>query len=283
MKTFFVTLLLCLSMGISAFADQDTTVLTMQTKCAKATGYLPFLDGTNEPDYAHKANGLIMKTMREMVKTVGNAGTFSYSVQLNRPSLVSVLLKVQNKDKECYQALNLDLTNGQDFTVFDFFVNDNVINEVLGKYESFLFTEDGVFLRDKKWEKYSKFIPFSKILTSVRIGQAGRLFQIAKLTRDSENKMLSIKKNRLFAIKLDSNPTTGFKWDAELPADGKIIKVGSSFIIPRQEEERVGVPGSEILFFSPVVAGKYDIKMNYKRSWEKHYIDSFNFTVNVRE
>ncbi|MCQ2381516.1 MAG: hypothetical protein MJ032_04140, partial [Acidaminococcaceae bacterium] len=98
MKTFFVTLLLCLSMCISAFADQDTTVLTMQTKCAKATGYLPFLDGTNEPDYAHKANGLIMKTMREMVKTVGNAGTFSYSVQLNRPSLVSVLLKAQNKD-----------------------------------------------------------------------------------------------------------------------------------------------------------------------------------------
>ena len=283
MKKFATFLLLAMLFCSSVFADQYTTVLTMQTKCAKATGFLPYIDGASEMEYAVKANGLIINKMREMVKKVGNKGTFSYSVQLNRPSVVSFLLKAQNEDKEYYQAMNLDLTNGHEISIYDFFVNEDSFNKVLENYESFLFTDDGIFLRDNTGEKYNKFVPFSKILTSVRIGQAGRLFQIAKLTRKSEDKILSIKKNNLFAIKLNSNPTTGFRWDADLPTDGQIIKVGSSFIIPRQEEERVGVPGSEILFFYAAVPGKYDIKMNYKRSWEKHSIDGFNFIVNVRE
>jgi len=275
------TFLFCIC--FSVFADQNTTVLTMQTKCSDATGILPYIDGANDINYQNKANNLIMATMREMVKSIGNNGSFSYSVQLNRASVVSILLKAQNGKKVCYKSLNIDLTDGQEFAISEFFVNDEKTKQIFGDFKSFVFTEQGVFLQTKKDDKYDKFVPFSDIMSSVRIGEAGRLFQIAKLTRKSENKILIVPKYNLIAIKLDANSTTGYKWDAELPPNGEIIKVGSSYIMRPLEKEQVGVPGNEVLFFSPVTSGKYIIKMFYHRAWEKFNVDQFQFTVVVTD
>lgn len=283
MKKLLTIMMLCLSLFSVCYADQDTTVLSMPTKCFNAKGIIPYIDGTADEEFERKANGVIMNTVREIVKQVGSAGSFSYSVQLNRPSLVSVLLKAQNGSRVNYKALNLDLTTGRDAVINEFFVNDDSLKNALGKFEGYVFTEEGVFLRNSAKVKYTRFVPYSEILTSVRIGEAGRLFKIARLTRKSEKKILHIAKNNLFAIQLDSNPTTGYRWEAELPKDGQIMKVASSFVIPKPEDQQVGTPGKEILFFYTTAPGSYDITFRYKRGWEKFNVDEFVTTVAVRE
>lgn len=283
MKKILFVLLLCFSFCTMTFAEQDTTILSMPTKCFNAEGILPYIDGCPDEDFERKANGVIINTIRSMVKQIGQAGTFSYSVQLNRSSVVSILLKAQNGNRTFYKSLNLDLTKGVDAPIYTFFVQNEEMAKILGKFDSYIFTDNGVYLKDKGHLKYDRFIPFAKILTNVRIGEAGRLFKIARLTRKSEKKILHIPKNSLFAIQLDSNPTTGYRWNADLPPKGEIIKISSSFIIPNQEKQQTGTPGKEILFFYTNTPGKYDINFHYNRSWEKFNIEQFITTVVVRE
>ena len=45
MKKFLFVLLLCLSFCTVTLAEQDTTILSMPTKCFDAEGILPYIDG----------------------------------------------------------------------------------------------------------------------------------------------------------------------------------------------------------------------------------------------
>ena len=55
--------------------------------------------------------------------------------------------------------------------------------------------------------------------------------------------------------------------------------MGSSFTIPSSNDTRVGVPGVEILVLAVTQPGIYQVRMDYKRSWEKLSLQSFSFTV----
>ena len=63
-----------------------------------------------------------------------------------------------------------------------------------------------------------------------------------------------------------------------------VVRVGSTFIIPREEEERVatGVAGTEILFLNVQQPGTYKVQMEYKRPWERISLDKFTFTIIAR-
>ena len=284
MKTLLTTLL-CLLLCSGAFADQRTTVLQEQTTLGKATATLPFIDGSNDAAYEKQANSLIRETATKLAKEVGNGAVISYEVKLNRPSLVSLLLTATNGVKTAYQGLNIDLTTGAEFTVLDFFVDKDEVRENLkankGEYDNVLFAEQGFLLRADKHGAYSEFVPYTKVLSHMRIGEAGRLMQIAKLTSAAAGKTLIMDEPGLIAIKLDSNPSTGYGWQLATTSSA-VAKVGSSFTIPRQEVERVGVPGTEITFLNIAQPGTYTIKMDYKRPWEKLTLDSVSFTVVVK-
>ena len=101
MKT-LITALLCMLLCVPAFADQQTTVLSSPVNIKKATGFLPFIDGSNDPILEKEANNILQKYAEELVDKVGNKGTINYAVQLNRPSLVSVLLQANNEKKVAY-------------------------------------------------------------------------------------------------------------------------------------------------------------------------------------
>ncbi len=283
MKKFIAVLLFMVSMAGVCFAEQNITVLKYKVKCAGAEGVIPYIDGTASEDYEKMANKVVFDMVKKIVRAVGNKGTFSYAVQLNRSSVVSVLLKAENDGKECYTGLNLDLTKGNDASIHEFFVADDNIKKLLGDYKAYLLTDRGVYLQDDVKGKFNRFLPYSQLLPSVRIGEAGRLFQIARLSRRCEGKVLIVPPHSLIAIQLDANPSTGYHWDAVLPESGKIIKVASSFILPPQEKARTGVPGKEIVFLYADDTGLYDVEFQYKRGWEKFNIDKFQVTVSVRE
>jgi predicted secreted protein len=71
-----------------------------------------------------------------------------------------------------------------------------------------------------------------------------------------------------FSITLESNPTTGYKWELSDPVDTRIIKlVGSAF--RAAESKLLGAGGREIWTFKAVGKGRTEIRMKYVRPWEK--------------
>ena len=71
MKT-LITALLCMLLCVPAFADQQTTVLSSPVNIKKATGFLPFIDGSNDPVLEKEANSILQKYAEELVDKVGN-------------------------------------------------------------------------------------------------------------------------------------------------------------------------------------------------------------------
>ena len=66
MKT-FITALLCMLLCVPAFADQQTTVLSSPVNIKKATGFLPFIDGSNDPVLEKEANNIMKSRMRKIL------------------------------------------------------------------------------------------------------------------------------------------------------------------------------------------------------------------------
>ena len=276
----FLTTIICLLLCLPVFADQQTTVLQEQATINKASATLPYIDGSNDVAYEKQLNTLIRETATKLSKEVGG-GSVSYEVKLNRPSLVSILMCATNGSRTVYAGLNLDLTTGKEFTVTDFFVDKEEVQQALGDYERVLFAENGFYLQQEKYGEYSAFVPYAKVLNHMRIGEAGRIMQVARLTNAASGKTLVLDKPGLLALKLNANPSTGYSWQVSA-SSAAVTKVGSSFTIVREEEAMVGAPGTEIIFLNVQEPGTYTVNMEYKRPWEKLSLDKFGFTVVVR-
>lgn len=86
-----------------------------------------------------------------------------------------------------------------------------------------------------------------------------------------------------FSVTLDSNPTTGYKWQLAKPLDEGILKlVGSEYKKPATK--LVGAGGKEIWVFKATAKGRTSIRLKYVRSWEKGVqpVKEAAFTVIVR-
>lgn len=276
----FLTAIICLMLCVPAFADQQTTVLSEQVKLDKAAAQVPFVDGSNDLALEKNANMLLRERAKKLVRDVGGEGTLTYKVMLNRPSIFSVLLTAKNGSKTAYDGVNVDLTSGREFTVTDFFVDNDKVKAALGDYKYVLFGEEGFYLQNEKHADYDKFVPYADLLDSMRIGEAGRLMQVARLTANAEGKTLTLKDGGLIAIKLDGNPSTGYGWHLKTNSDN-VKSVGTSFTIPAADDQRVGTPGIEIVMLAVKGKGEHQVTMEYKRSWEQFVLKSFTFNVKV--
>lgn len=270
----------------SACADQPTTVLTEVKDGKQIVMEVPVIDGANSETLQRSANGVLRSAAEDVANKVGKQGTVTYDVTLNRPSLVSVLLKAANRGRSYYRAVNIDLTTGREFSLDDFFFSGEEREKLLGKNtDNILFMENGIALAEKKGASYDRVYSYQELLPLSRIGDIGRLMSVWKLTENSDGKILTIKQGDMFAFKLDANPSTGFQWVNTVsggPVNG-IVKTGSSFVIPNSQKEQVGTPGIEFQFFAAKAPGNYKIKLSYQRPWEKvNGIRECNVTVIVK-
>jgi predicted secreted protein len=86
-----------------------------------------------------------------------------------------------------------------------------------------------------------------------------------------------------FDLSLESNPTTGFAWQATQSPDEKIVQlVNNQFVAP--SGDLMGAPGEEVWQFRATGAGTTTMVLEYARSWEtdvppaKRYTITFNVT-----
>jgi predicted secreted protein len=255
-----------------AFADQPTTVLTELKSGKQVAIEIPVIDGANDEVFQRTANHSLRNAAEDVADKIGKRGMVTYEVTLNRPSLVSILLKGNNGGRSYFRAVNIDLTTGRDFTLDDFFFSGEEREKLLGKStENLIFTEEGIAFSEKKGAAYTRKFSYEELIPLARIGDIGRLLTVWKLTEISHGKILTVKKGDLFAFKLNANPSTGYQWMNTVsggPANG-LNKIGSSFVIPNSQKEQVGMPGTEFQFFAAREPGTYQFKLGYQRPWEK--------------
>ena len=267
---------LCLAASLlfsqMAFADQPTTVLTELKAVKQINMEIPVIDGANDEVFQRSANSALRNAAEDVADKVGKKGTVTYEVTLNRPSLVSILLKGTNGGRNYFRAVNIDLTTGREFTLDEFFFGGEEREKLLGKNAgNVLFTENGIALADKKGAAYDRVFSYRELLPLSRIGDIGRLITVWKLTENSDGKILALKQGDLFAFKLNANPSTGFQWVNSVsggPVNG-IVKAGSSFMIPNSQKEQTGTPGLEFQFYAAKLPGTYQLLLSYQRPWEK--------------
>ena len=88
--------------------------------------------------------------------------------------------------------------------------------------------------------------------------------------------------NQEFIIALDSNPTTGYSWQASY--DESVLElVGKSYEMGEEAKQGVvGAGGVEYFQFKVLKAGKTEITLVYKRPWEEESLYQKAFTVIIK-
>jgi len=267
----------CLLLSATCFADQRTTVLDEVSSNGTGKVVMPYIDGSNDVTLEAGLNSIIKEEALKLVKKAGKNASLSYEITLNRPSLVSLVLKAEGS-KAYYKGLNLDVTTGREFTLNDFFVKNDNVKDIVSK-DDFVLSESAILYPQSNYATYNTAIPYGEVLDSVRVGEAGRIFQVARLTNKSQSKTLHLQGAGLVAIKLASNPSTGYSWQIA-PSSG-VKEVGRSFNMPALNDGRTGVPGEEIIVFAVSGKGMHNINFQYKRAWEKSFAESFNVKIEV--
>ncbi len=92
----------------------------------------------------------------------------------------------------------------------------------------------------------------------------------------SEEKSVKIKKE--FTISLDSNPSTGYKWEASF--DRAFLKLKSDRY-KRPARTIPGAGGTQTFVFLPIKQGDTKIGFFYKRPWEKSIAKETTFTIHI--
>jgi inhibitor of cysteine peptidase len=92
----------------------------------------------------------------------------------------------------------------------------------------------------------------------------------------------NISKQFIVLIALESNPSTGYSWEAEY--DDAMLELLEETFEPGEyaKENIVGAGGTELFCFKGLGKGKTEITFNYKRSWESEVLDTKVFTVEVK-
>ena len=83
-----------------------------------------------------------------------------------------------------------------------------------------------------------------------------------------------------FSITLDSNPTTGYMWEAQF--DSNFIKNISREYKASPGEPMPGKGGTETFVFLALKSGETNITMKYRRSWKEEPIEEKSYSIKIR-
>lgn len=100
---------------------------------------------------------------------------------------------------------------------------------------------------------------------------------------DNDNgKTVDVAANGTITVTLESNPTTGYKWDLPTPPDAQVVKFVSSKYNP-PSEQIPGRGGTETWVFQAVGAGTAKVNLRYLRPFApQDNPKDYSFTVNVK-
>jgi len=90
---------------------------------------------------------------------------------------------------------------------------------------------------------------------------------------------MNVSINRDFILSLESNPTTGYRWEATFSSLFLELK-GKDF--EASDSGSIGKGGIEKFTFHPIKTGETEIIMSYKRPWESKPADERSFHIVIK-
>jgi len=97
----------------------------------------------------------------------------------------------------------------------------------------------------------------------------------------SPKQTIEVQVGEQFIIILDSNPTTGYSWEADF--DESFLKLAKSEYEPSDKPEgMVGTGGKERFVFEGLNKGDTQVRLTYKRPWEQEVADTKTFSVSIK-
>lgn len=93
---------------------------------------------------------------------------------------------------------------------------------------------------------------------------------------------IGINKEFIILIALESNPTTGYSWEANY--DETMLELVEETYEPGEYAQQgvVGAGGTELFRFRALESGEIEITMVYKRPWEAEVLDQKVFTIDIK-
>jgi inhibitor of cysteine peptidase len=101
-------------------------------------------------------------------------------------------------------------------------------------------------------------------------------------TESNNGDDLNLKVNDTITIKLESNATTGYKWNLfEENNSGIITMISSGYTEKENKDNLVGAGGFETFSFKAISRGNTTITLTYNRQWEKDVQPEKIFKLNI--
>jgi inhibitor of cysteine peptidase len=127
-----------------------------------------------------------------------------------------------------------------------------------------------------------KIIPGFVLLLITVLILSGCMFASKTLTENNNGQSLSLKVNETVKIKLESNITTGFRWNLSNETDTSIVSlISSDYKQANTDTKLVGAGGYETFTFKANSKGKTTIVLTYNKSWEEGVEPLKTFKINV--
>ena len=95
----------------------------------------------------------------------------------------------------------------------------------------------------------------------------------------SQPSEMSVTLNKEFRISLDSNPSTGYRWEPSF--DKAFLRLKRDHF-KRPAKVFPGAGGTQVFVFLPIKPGQTDIHFVYKRSWETTIAREKTFQIQIR-
>jgi inhibitor of cysteine peptidase len=101
-------------------------------------------------------------------------------------------------------------------------------------------------------------------------------------TESNNGDNLNLKINDVITIKLESNATTGYKWNLSEESNSDIIALVSKDYTEKENKDNlVGAGGFETFTFKAVSNGSTTLILTYNRPWEKDVQPEKIFKLNI--
>lgn len=281
--TSFLLLGLFLTASPVASAQTGVTVLARPALVGTVTGSMPEVDGIADINLQKSINAVLKAKFTELTREFQTDCLVDFQKIFNKPTIFTVMLKATDGSRTAYKGVSIDTTTGKECRLEDFFRDEAFLGKIKAEYEDLIFGETGLYARKFKNSRYEDFMSYTNFMRQIKISEADRLLAVHWLTSYAGGSVLRMKEGELAVLDLEANRTQGYSWAlAQESEDLGVFMVGKSFIMFSHPQGQAGSSsGRELLYLGVDKPGIYEVRINYRRQWEKYPLKSLVFDMKV--
>jgi inhibitor of cysteine peptidase len=111
-------------------------------------------------------------------------------------------------------------------------------------------------------------------------GKTNSGMPVVSLGPADSGRQITIPMGRIVLVRLDANPSTGYSWSV-IGNPAPLVFVSSEYEAGKQKQQPPGSPEMQVLRLKSDRAGTGDLKLGYRRPWEKDVAPAKTFQIHV--